>query len=142
MTIIIIIITIIIITIIIIIVVVIIAFIIFIITLIIKIDKIFDTYADATFPSIPGILDNDDLKVNGLWCCTLGVYQFLYVGLFAALFITNYFNEANVLYLAPYTPNHSKYCSSASIAVTSTYWIDENGYFEGIRKQSIKDSNN
>jgi len=64
-------------------------------------------------------------------CCTLTIYQFLYLGLFAALFVTNYLNEANVLFLAPYTTDHTKYCSAKPIAITSSYWIDENGNFEG-----------
>jgi hypothetical protein len=53
------------------------------------------------------------------------------LGLFAALFVTNYLNEANVLFLAPYTTDHTKYCSAKPIAITSSYWIDENGNFEG-----------
>ena len=91
-----------------------------------------DNWVDYTFPSVPNILDSDDLKVNGLMCPTLTVYQVLYVGIFFALFYTNFLNEAKVLYLAPsQNLKPGKYCVESPISITASYWIDEKGHFEG-----------
>ena len=88
-----------------------------------------DIYLDATFPNHPSIVDNDDLKVNGLMVPTVAIYQILFVGIAVALFITSYLNEVSVIYLSPYTNKTNEYCSVLPIEITAKYWIDKHGNF-------------
>ena len=91
--------------------------------------EIVDQYLDATFPSHPSIVDNDDLKVNGLMVLTVATYQLLFAGIALALFITNYLNEVSVIYLSPYTDKKNEYCTVTPIEITGNYWIDKQGNF-------------
>ena len=90
-----------------------------------------DCYVDNTFPDLPSILDVEDLKVNGLMCFSLSIYQTMYVGLFAALFILNFSIQSSVTYLAPLEKGYSKYCTETPMSITDSYWIDTNGSYQG-----------
>ena len=94
-----------------------------------KCSEFADLYLDATFPNHPSIVDNDDLKVNGLMVPIVAIYQILFVGIVLALFITSYLNEVSVIYLSPYTDKMSEYCSVSPLEITAKYWIDKEGNF-------------
>lgn len=94
-----------------------------------KCSEIVDKYLDVTFPGNPSIVDNDDLKVNGLMLCTVATYQILFVVVALALFITTYLNEVSLIYLSPYTDNKNEYCTVIPIEITGNFWIDKQGNF-------------
>jgi len=95
----------------------------------VKCSEIVDKYLDVTFHGNPSIVDNDDLKVNGLMVWTVATYQILFVVIALALFTTTYLNEVSVIYLSPYTDNKNEYCTVIPIEITGNFWIDKQGNF-------------